>query len=250
VAVDVERNLIYVTRFSDVASGGDPARSALVVLRGPEVDVATRTLRSRPQVVAEIPNLGLPYGGGRREIALDPDRQLIYVTGQFACIGGSDCVDNGQGFDPTNITVLDALKIVDAQGQIVPNPERAVLRVIPTRGPLGATGAPVIPPGNSFSPEIAFNRDNGLLYVVTRFAASFTEGFLSVIDGTRVIDENTRNFITTPHPTVRGALVSQIAILPAGLDPQFIVVDPARHRVVVTNQSPGGLSIFQEPSTR
>jgi YVTN family beta-propeller protein len=235
VAVDEVRNLIYVIRTSNVARGGDPARNALVVVRGPEFDAATRTVRREPHVVAEIPNLNLPLYD--RQIAIDPERQLVYVVGSF------------QGFGSTDVTVLDGYRIVDRQGQVVPNPERAVLGGIPMRGPLGRDGAPVIPPGNYVSPEIAFNRATGLLYVVTRFAGFFTEGFLSVIDGTQVID-SAGNFVTQPHPTVRGALVSQIAILPAGLDPEFVAVDPDRQRVVVTNQSLGALSIFQELSAR
>jgi YVTN family beta-propeller protein len=248
VAVDEGRNLIYVIRYSFETLGGEPARSALVILRGPEFDAATRTVRSGPQVVAEIPNLSLVRGN--RQIALDPDRDLIYVVGTFACIGGSGCVEHDQQFDHTQITVLDGRRIVDPQGQIVPNPERAVLGVIRLRGPLGPNGDPVISLVNASTPELAFNRDNGRLYVVTRSAAFFTEGFLSVIDGTQVIDENTRTFIKQPHPTVLGALVSQVAILPAGVDPEFVAVDPDRRRVIVTNQSLGALSIFQELSVR
>ena len=233
VAVDEERNLIYVIRFSDCC-----LTSALVVVRGPEFDAITRTLRSPPKVVAEIPHLNIAsLRNGIRQIALDMEHNLIYVVGSF------------QPSDPTDITVLDGYKIIDAQGQIVPNPERAVLGVIKLRGPLGSDGAPVIPHGDSDTLEIAFNRVTRLLYVVTKFTPSFTEGFLSVIDGTQVIDR-ARNFISQPHPTVHGALVSQIAILPAGLDPEFVAVDPARKRVIVTNRSPGALSIFQELSAR
>jgi DNA-binding beta-propeller fold protein YncE len=232
VVVDAARNLIYVTRFSNVNRGGDPARNALVVLQGPDFDVATRTLRRPPQVVAEIPNIGLNYGGGRREIALDLDRNLIYVGGLF---GGSP-----------QVTVLDGSKIVDAQGQVTPNPAEALLGIIPIRAlPSGETSDIPIDPNLLYNvAEIAFTAAEGLLYVVAKANAPFTEGFLAVINSRRVIDGD-RHFIRTPHPEEPETWISLIATIPAGVDPQFVTVDTRRNRVLVTNQSLGALSVLR-----
>jgi len=117
VAVDVERNLIYVAKYGYLP-GCDPCRNALVVLRGSELDNATRTVLRAPEVVAEVPGIGLNYDGGPRNIALDLDRNLIYVAGELE-------------FGLPDITVLDGFKIVDAQGQVTSNPAAAILGFIP-----------------------------------------------------------------------------------------------------------------------
>ena len=244
VAVDAERNLIYVTRVS-LANGCDPNCNALVVLRGPEFDVRTRTLQRAPHIVATIPGIGLQYGGGRRNMALDPARQLLYVTGAFDCLSGSICAKNGSGFGSTALTVLDALQIVDAAGQVTPNPAQAVLGVIPIKVFPGPDGQPLIPIVADYnSPELAFNTDTGLLYVVTRSSAPFKEGLTAVINGALVLDAE-RHFLDVPHAAVPGALRAQIATIPVGLEPGFIAVDVLRNRLAVTNQSPATLSVLR-----
>jgi hypothetical protein len=85
VAVDAERNLIYVAKYGYLP-GCDLCRNVLVVLRGPEFDEATRTVLRVPEVVAEVPSIGLNYGGGRRDVALDLDRNLIYVAGELGLV--------------------------------------------------------------------------------------------------------------------------------------------------------------------
>ena len=138
--------------------------------------------------------------------------------------------------------VLDGLRIVDAQGQVTANPAAAILGVIPIR----VLGDLRIPLASDFSSvEMAFDATEGLLYVVTQAVARFREGFLSVIRSDLVIDEASRTFMTTPHPINLTTLISLIATIPAGIDPEFIAVDPSRNRIVVTNQSLGGLSVLQ-----
>jgi hypothetical protein len=228
VAVDAERNLIYVTRFNAT----NLAHHALVVLQGPDFDVATRTLRRPPQVVAEIPVSGVQFRqdqAPRREIALDLARNLIYVGG---VVGGQP-----------RITVLDGLKIVDAQGRVTPNPAEALLGVIPIRA-LPGSDIRINPLLDYSVAEIAFTEAEGLLYAVTHTNAAFTEGFLAVIHSRLVID-GVRNFISTPHPEEPETLISLIATIPAGVDPAFVTVDDTRNRVAVTNQSPGALLIFR-----
>jgi YVTN family beta-propeller protein len=235
VAVDAEQNLVYVTRCGYVQGGGcgETGRSALIVVRGPELDAATRTLVRAPAVVATLPGVGLTYGGGRRDIALDLQSNLIYVAGAPGCIVGSNCRENGQGFGSTDITVVDGSRM-------------AVLGVIPIKR-LPGVNIPITADYSSL--ELAFNATERLLYVVTKSSAHFTEGLISVIDGNRVID-GARSFITTPHPNLSGALASLMATIPAGVDPQFIALDTLRNRVVVSNQSLGALSILQGLSRR
>jgi hypothetical protein len=103
----------------------------------------------------------------------------------------------------------------------------AVLGVIPIKLLPGAN-IPVTRDYNSL--ELAFNATERLLYVVTKSTAPFTEGFISVVDGNRVID-GARNFIATPHPSLSGALASLMATIPAGVDPEFIALDTPRNRV-------------------
>jgi DNA-binding beta-propeller fold protein YncE len=127
VAVDAERNFIYVANCGLFSGGCDPSRNALVVVRGPELDEVTRTVLRAPEVVTEVPGIGLHYWkdrGGYRGIALDPQRNLIYVP-------GVDSIGVSGGFVSRGITVLDGFKIVDAQGQVVPNPTAAILGTIP-----------------------------------------------------------------------------------------------------------------------
>ena len=188
VAVDVERNLIYVTRCGHVLGRGcETGRSALIVVRGPELDAATRTLLRAPAVVATIPGIGVPYGGGQHGIALDLESNLIYVAGASGCIIGSNCRENGQGFGSTDITVLDGFRM-------------AVLGVIPIKLLPGAN-IPVTADYSSL--ELAFNATERLLYVVTKSSAPFTEGFISVIDGNG--SSMTRGTSSPPLiPTCRG----------------------------------------------
>jgi len=239
VAVDAARNLIYVTRCA--LSGCEQPRNALVVLRGAEIDLDTRALLHAPEKVTEIPEIGVQYGGGRREIVLDPDRTLIYVAGAFGSVG------HGEGFGSTDITVLDGLKIVDAQGQVSPSPAEAVLGVIPIKVLPGPDGEPLIPIVGDFSSrEMAFNAEQGFLYVVTKSSIPFEEGFVSVINSALVIDAQ-RSFNRTERTDAPGALSSLIATIPVGLDPTFVAVDPdpGRNRVMVTNQAPGALTVLQ-----
>ena len=241
LAVDTERNLIYVTRFClpDTACRSH----ALVVLRGAELDPVTRALVQRPQVLAEIPQIELAFGGGRRQIAVDPHRHLLYVTGAFDAISGSIEQGNAKGFGSTAITVLDALKIVDAQGQVTPNPAAAILGILRLKVLRDANGEPIVPieTVDYSSPELAFNAAEGLLYALTTPIAPFREGFISVLNSRLVLDAK-RNFNTTPHALVSEAPQALIATLPAGIEPTFLAVDTARNRVAVTNQSLGALS--------
>ena len=239
VAVDAARNLIYVTRCGLFTGGCEPGRNALVVLRGAEFDPATRALLRVPEVIAEISPIGLTFGGGRRAMALDPQRNLIYVAGAFGSIGA------GAGFGSTDVTVLDGLQIVDAQGQVTPNPAAAILGIIPIK--VLDDLIPIV--ADYSSPEIAFNAEEGLLYVVTRSTAPFTEGFLAVINSALVLDAN-RNFVMTPHPDEPTTLISLIATIPAGLEPEFVAIDTTRNRVIVSNQSPGALLVLQGLSVR
>lgn len=225
VAVDAERNLIYVTR-----------NDGLFVLQGPELDAATRALQRSPQIVAQISGIG---SGAASQIALDKAQNLIYVAGAYGSIS------SGEGFGPTDISVLDGLRIVSADGQVSAAPEQAVLGKIPIKMARTASGEPLLPiVGDYYSSDLAFNANEGLLYVVSHSNAFFTEGFVSVIDGNSVIDAE-RNLITTPHPSLQGTYVSLSATLPAGIDPEFIAVDAARNRVVVSNQSPGVLLVLE-----
>ena len=80
--------------------------------------------------------------------------------------------------------------------------------------------------------------------MVTQSSAPFSEGFISVINGNRMIDGD-RNLIAVPHPDVSGALTSLLAGIPVGIDPSFISVDEKNNRVVVTNQALGALSVLQ-----
>jgi YVTN family beta-propeller protein len=233
LAVDTARNLIYVARCSLFIGGCDPSRNALVVLRGAELDTTARTLLRAPQVVTTIPNIGLNFGGGHHDIALDMERNLIYVTGTFADVGKT----------LTGITVIDGFKIVDEQGQVTTNPAGAILGIIPITM-LGDLRIPSI--AGFTSVDMAFNAAKDLLYVVSASNAFFSEGFISVINSNAVIDVNAgRNFITTPHPTEPATLLSLIATIPAGIDPEFIAVDSARNHVVVSNQSRGALLVLQ-----
>jgi hypothetical protein len=102
-----------------------------------------------------------------------------------------------------------------------------VLGVIPIKL---LPGANIPLTGDYNSLELAFNAGERLLCVVTKSAAPFTEGFISVVDGNRIID-GARNFIATPHPSPSGALVPLMATIPAGVDPEFIALDPPRNRV-------------------
>jgi DNA-binding beta-propeller fold protein YncE len=234
VAVDAERNLIYVAKYGYLL-GCDPCRNVLVVLRGPDLDEATRTVLRVPEVVAEVPGIGLNYGGGRRDVALDLDRNLIYVAGEL-------------GFGLTDITVLDGFKIVDAQGQVTSNPAAAILGFIPIQM-LGNLDIPITTSGFSSS-EMAFNAVAGLLYVVTDDSrALFSEGFVSVINSDLVIKGN-REFNRDSHPDEPATRVSLIATLPAGIDPEFIALDTTNNRVMVTNQSLGALSVLQGLTVR
>jgi hypothetical protein len=236
IAVDAERNLIYVGNFGSL-SGCDPCRNALVVVRGPELDDTTRTVLRKPEVVAEVPGIGLNYdgGGSHHNIILDLERNLIYVAGAYGSVGA------GEGFGGVDITVLDGLKIVDAQGQVTPNSAEAILGTIPIKM-LGNLDIPIT--SDFGSTDMAFNAEESLLYVVTASAARSSEGFISVINSDLVINDN-RGFNSKPHPDEPGARISLIATLPAGIDPQFIALDTAHNRVMVSNQSLGALSVLQ-----
>jgi len=233
VAVDAERNLIYVGNFGSL-SGCDPCRNTLVVVRGPELD-DTRTVLRAPEVVAEIPGIGLNYdgGGSHHNIILDLERNLIYVAGAYGSVGA------GEGFSGVDITVLDGLKIVDAQGQVTPNSAEAILGTIPIKM-LGNLDIPIT--SDFRSTDMAFNAEESLLYVVTASVAPSSEGFISVINSDLVINDK-REFNSKPHPDEPGALISLIATLPAGIDPQFIALDTTHNRVMVSNQLLGALTV-------
>jgi hypothetical protein len=240
---------MYVTRFCQPDTACQS--HALVVLRGAEIDPVTRNLVQRPHILAEIPLPELSAGVGRRQIAVDPHRHLLYITGVFDAISGSVEHGNGVGFGTTAITVLDGLKIVDAQGQVTPDPAAAVLGVLRLKVLRDANGEPLVPieTVDYSSPELAFNAAEGLLYALTTPVAPFREGFISVLNSRLVLDAN-RNFNTTPHPLVPEAPQALIATLPAGIEPTFLAVDTGRNRVAVTNQSLGALSILRGLSVR
>ena len=115
------------------------------MLRGAEIDPATRAPAQRPRVLAEILNIGLTYGTGRREIAVDPQRNLLYIAGAFDAISGSIEHGDAMGFGSTAITVLDGLKIVDAQGQVSPNLDAAVLGILRIKVLRDANGEAIVP---------------------------------------------------------------------------------------------------------
>jgi hypothetical protein len=227
LAVDVERNLIYMTRYCLLMT--DCHSHALVVLRGAVLDPATRALVRPPHIVAEIPHTDLQFGGGRREIAVDTQRQLLYVVGGLAT-----------GLDSTTIAVFDGLKIVDAQGQVTPDPAAALLGSLRLKVLPGTNNEPIVPindAGLYLTRELAFNANEGLLYAVTTPFAPFGEGFISVLNSRLVINED-RTFNRTPHPQLPEAPQALIATLRVGVLPGFVAVDPVRNRVAVTNAPP------------
>ena len=241
IAVDEERNLIYVTRYSFTELGSSSSRNALIVIRGPEIDIMLRIVRRKPVLISRITDISLEYGGGRREIALDirPGQNLIYVSGAYGSVA------DDEGFGTVDVTVLDGYRIVNERGRAMLNPQPAVLGVIPVKVFPDYNGDPIIPIVSDYSSrEISFNGVSGLLYVVTKPSAPFSEGFISVINGNRVLDSG-RNLVDTAHPEVSGALSSLMAGIPVGNDPSFISVDEKNNRVVVTNQAVGALSVLQ-----
>ncbi|MBI3326279.1 MAG: hypothetical protein HYZ81_06210 [Nitrospinae bacterium] len=249
VEVDERSSRIYV--ISSNSSGGSGGIPPLIAL-----DRTTRAL------VATLKPEEWVFGSPQA-LAIDERRNLLYVA------ASSDSTNRVLVFDGTklsedtrvsaallaNITVgrednteLAQGIAVDAEGRVSPNPAQAILGVIPIKL-LPAANIPVV--ADYSSRELAFNPEQGLLYGVTKSSAPFREGFISVINSALVIDAN-RKFIDTPHRDVSGALNSLIATLPAGIDPEFIVVDPSpsRNRVAVTNQSLGALSVLQGLSIR